>query len=101
MNFFNPQPKCPAIKLSDRDRHELKMDLYFNRADRCCETCAEKDPPVYKYLPLYGTVFQIAHLSHIAPRNRGGDVPENCLIECYQCHINERHGLKWSKDEAN
>ena len=87
---INPQPKKPAVRLYGKARHKFKMDLYENRALRGCETCG-------KFVPLNGTVFEIAHLSHIIPRKRGGDTPENCLIECYSCHIEDRHGPKWSK----
>jgi len=86
---LNPQPKKKAVRLSPAKRRELKLKLYNERAKEHCETCG-------KWLPLSGSVFEAAHLSHIKSVGAGGDdSAENCLIECYQCHINERHGLKW------
>ena len=88
-------PKNPPVRLYGKARTEFKWDLYENRALRGCESCG-------KFLPLTGTVFEIAHLSHRkSVATGGGDTEDNCLILCYGCHINGLHGPKWSKSNAN
>lgn len=89
------QPKKPAVRLFGRAKQKFKHKLYFDRANRRCETCKPA-----KFVPLTGTVFEIAHLSHIKSYGAGGgDTEDNCLIECYDCHINARHGPKWNNKE--
>ena len=91
---MKPQPKQKAIRLYGKAKTEFKRGLYLNRAKSRCETCK-------KPVPLAGTVFQIAHLSHIKSYGAGGgDTEDNCLIECYKCHIEGRHGPKWSKSNG-
>ncbi len=92
MTYHNPQIKQKPVRLYGKDKKSFKLGLYLGRALRQCETCG-------KYVPLTGTVFEIAHLSHIKGYGAGGgDTPENCLIQCYDCHINKKHGPKWSKE---
>lgn len=87
---FNPQPKNPAVRLKPWEKVIFKADLYNDRAKGRCETC---DKPVRRF----GTVFEIAHLSHIKGYGAGGgDTKDNCLIECFDCHIVDKHGPKWS-----
>ena len=93
MNHFHPCPKEKPVLLSPAKRRKLKLKLYYGRAMESCETCR-------KWLPLVGTVFNAAHLSHIIPRSLGGDTPDNCKIECYEDHIIKRHGPKWSNSNA-
>ena len=90
---FNPQPKHKPTRLSPARRRDLKDTLYYDRAMGLCESCG-------RYVPLSGSVFEAAHLSHIKSVGSGGDdSEENCLIECYDCHIIKRHGLKWTRGE--
>ncbi len=88
---IRPNPKTERIRLTPAKRTALKKDLYFNRAQRHCETCG-------RYVPLEGTVFEAAHLSHKKSVGSGGeDSADNTKIECYQCHIVDKHGPRWSK----
>jgi len=90
----NPQPKQKVTLLKGKKYTQFKRDLYHNRAYECCESCQ-------RWVPLEGSVFEVAHLSHIVPRKRGGDIPSNVLVECYRCHIIKKHGLKWSNGKRS
>lgn len=89
----DPKPKKPVL-LKGKAYQKLRFDTWV-KAGGHCETCN-------RWVPLLDPdgapdIFVIAHLSHIKPRKRGGDVPENVKIECYTCHIDQGH-LKWRSD---
>lgn len=89
---MNPQPKTKVVLLSTAKLTALKHLLYYGRAKEQCEQCGE-------WVPLIGSVFEAAHLSHIIPRKRGGDLESNLEIKCYDCHIGIEHGPRWTKKE--
>ncbi len=89
----DPKPEKPVL-LSPAKRRALKVKLYNGRAAESCETCG-------KWIPLHGDCFDVfrdAHLSHIIPRQRGGDHESNVKIECFDCHIINNH-LAWRSDK--
>jgi 5-methylcytosine-specific restriction endonuclease McrA len=92
--IFNPQPKKKPVLLEGKDYTAFKREIY-ERDGGICQTC-------YRWFPLLieGTfdVFDCIHLSHIVPRKKGGDVPENVKLECFNCHIEDGH-LKWRSDK--
>ncbi len=91
---MNPQPKKIPVRLKPKAKTQFKRLLYLE-AWRQCETC---DKPIPLTENGKFNVFTCAHLSHIKSYGAGGgDTKENCLIECYDCHINRRHGPQWGK----
>ena len=90
-------PKHKAVILKGKAYTDFKRDIWENRAKKRCEVCGRCIP-----LTIDGVfnVFACAHLAHIKRRRVGGDVPENVLIKCYKCHINDEHGPRWSKAEG-
>ena len=89
----DPKPSKPIL-LEGAAYTKFKHDLWENRAHRHCESCG-------KYVPLTVggafDVFSCAHVSHIKPRKKGGDIPSNVKILCYNCHFGpEGHGPRWS-----
>jgi hypothetical protein len=94
MNFFNPQPKNPPVRLYGRAKTEFKKRLYKKAGGRCQGKDCGK--PLY----MTGNLFtDFAHLAHIISYGAGGgDTEDNCKIKCYDCHIIVEHGPRWSKD---
>ena len=86
-------PKNSVVLLTGKAYTQFR-EAVFMRANGLCETCK-------MYAPLreegYPNIFSCGHVSHIIPRKRGGDTLENVLWECYNCHINYKHGPRWSK----
>ena len=93
---FRPDPKpAKPVLLKGKAYTKLRFDTWVKAGGRC-ETCG-------KWVPLLDPsgvfdVFTCAHLSHIIPRKRGGDIPENVKNECFDCHIAQGH-LKWRSDK--
>lgn len=91
--YFNPQPKIIPVRLSPHARRKLKRHLYLVRAGGRCESCGR---PVKWSDGGKWDKFSCAHLSHIKSEGSGGDTtPENCKIECFNCHNNIKHGPRW------
>ena len=87
-------PKIKPIRLRGKAKTEFKRLLFFNRARGRCERC---NIP----LRLTGSLFVAAHLSHVRSYGAGGgDTEDNCLIECPECHLNKRHGPRWSSSKC-
>ena len=91
---MNPQPKKKVVLLKGKAYTKLKFDTWVKAGGRCA--CG-------KFVPFLDPdqrfdIFTCAHLSHLIPRKRGGDVPENVKIECFACHIEKGH-LKWRSDK--
>ena len=92
-DHFNPQPKHKRLDLSPYERNKLKVRLY-RKAGGSCQTCGHWIP---LKLESGFSIIGCAHLSHIKSKKAGGDdSEENCIIECFHCHIQDRHGLQWS-----
>jgi hypothetical protein len=94
MNFFNPNPKNPPIRLYGKAKTEFKRKLWIKAGKRC--QCG-------RLLSMTGNLFtNFAHLAHIKSYGAGGgDTEDNCKIKCYDCHIIVEHGPRWSKNEQN
>lgn len=80
-----------TVRLSGLAMERLREERYRLDRGRCTWTgCGV-------WLPLYGSVFNRAHLAHIKSRGAGGgDTIENTRIRCYTHHIESEHtkGLK-------
>jgi len=96
MKPLMPDHKKKVTLLKGKAYTKLRFDTWV-KAGGCCETCG-------RFVPLsddgHFDVFTCAHLSHIVPRKRGGDVPENVRIECFNCHIADGH-LAWRSDKKD
>ena len=81
---MTPDPKHKVTLLTGKKFQKFREEIY-NRDNESCQNCG-------RWVPLHAeTVFEIAHLTHIIPRKRGGDVPENVKIKCFNCHILKEH----------
>ena len=75
--MFNPDPKPKVILLTGKAKTEFRYQI-FMRAAGNCETCRCWAP--FRVDDQFD-VFACGHLSHIIPRRRGGDIPENVKWE--------------------
>jgi len=95
--MFNPQPKENVPILTGKAYTKFKKEIY-ERNNECCQKCG-------RWVPLTNqdgvfNNFTCAHLAHIKPRKKYGDIPENVQIECFDCHIAQGH-LKWRSDKTH
>lgn len=74
------------IRLSGLKLEALRESAYYRAGGRCqWSGCGA-------ILPLYGSVFNRAHLIHLVSRGAGGsDTIENTRIGCYFHHIECEH----------
>ena len=91
---MHPCPKRKRIKLKGKAKTEFRKQV-FEKYSGTCQSCG-------RFAPLYDRdgvfdVFLCGHVSHIKSTGSGGeDIFSNVKWECYNCHINGKHGLKWS-----
>lgn len=85
-----------TVRLSGLAMERLRERRYVKDDGRC------KWKDCGKWLPLYGSIFNRAHLCHIISHGAGGgDTIENTHIGCYEHHIESEHvrGIKdWIDD---
>jgi len=94
MTYANADPKKKVTLLKGKAYSKFKVAIWIEAGGRC--VCG-------KFVPLRDPdgafdIFTCAHLSHKTPRRRGGDVPQNVQILCFDCHIANGH-LKWRSDK--
>ena len=94
MKPFIPYPKKLPVLLEGKAYTDFKKRIHAY-AKGHCEKCG-------RWVPLKDSegkfdVFVCAHLCHKVRRKKGGDIPENVFIACFDCHIQQEHGLRWSK----
>ena len=90
----DPKPEKPIL-LSGKAFTEFRRKV-AERAKFKCADCGRYAPSL-----VYGVfdVFNCGHVAHIKRRNVGGDVMSNVLWKCYNCHIGNEHGPRWSVKE--
>lgn len=84
-----------TVRLSGAAMEHLREQRYRMDGERCTwKGCGV-------WLPLYGSVFNRAHLAHIKSHGAGGgDTIENTHIRCFLHHIEFEH-TKGTKDGAD
>jgi len=88
----NPKQKTPRFKGRAYSKFRLMVSIHFGER---CLSCGG-------YAPLFDRdgvydVFTCGHVSHIRSKGAGGgDTIENVRWECYECHINRKHGPRWN-----
>ena len=99
MQEMTPMPKTKPVRYKGTARTKFRRKIGKN-AHEICQSCG-------CWAPLYladGTfdLFSCGHLSHLKGYGAGGgDVPENVKWQCYKCHIELKHSLRWTgKKEA-
>ena len=96
-----PKPEKPIL-LTGKAKTEFRRAV-AERAGERCETIRPDGSRCNIHAPrlIYGVfdVFNCGHVAHIKRRNVGGDVMSNVLWKCYNCHIGNEHGPRWSVKE--
>lgn len=83
--------KSGKIRLSGQALIELREQRYELDGGRC-QWRKGKPDACGIWLPLYGSVFNRAHLAHVIPRSIGGpDTLENTRILCPNHHLVDEH----------
>jgi hypothetical protein len=80
-----------TVRLSGAAMERLREQRYEIDGGRCTWKQGEVDACGI-WLPLYGSVFNRAHLAHILGHGAGGgDTIENTRIRCFHHHIELEH----------
>jgi len=89
-------PKIKPIRLRGKDKTEFRIKI-GKAAGQMCQSKGCNNPAPIKA----DTVFRIGHLSHIKSiGSGGGDTEDNVQWLCFSCHINVKHGPRWSTSKC-
>ena len=87
-------PKIKPVRLFGKAKTEFRRKT-GKTAKEVCQTCGRFAPikhPIFGYNLKY-----VGHLSHIKSYGAGGgDTSDNVKWECWYCHIEIKHGPRWS-----
>lgn len=89
-SYFKEKP----IRLKGKAKTEFRREV-GERSIELCESCG-----CYAPISFYGVfdLYICGHLSHIKSYGAGGgDTHDNVKWQCYDCHINKKHGPRWGE----
>jgi hypothetical protein len=79
--------KAGIVRLTGLDLEALRIDCW-NKCERKCVVCLRP-------LRLFSGGFDSMHMAHVQGRGAGGgDVIENVVAKCMDCHIGLEHRPK-------
>ena len=82
------KPRRTSVGLLTGEAFAAFREAIWTRDKHRCVWCG-------KWVPLEAdNPFVKMDLMHLKPRKKYGDVPENCVTSCHECHMKDHNGGK-------